>query len=129
MLPLWVERLKGSLPVEQPIAGDELGAISAISPHATDKLPWLFQALLTRQAVNYMVRFAGEKAKLGRVWSHMLRHSCGNYSADQGTICPPCRLSWPPRSQAHGALHTFCRGIGSKVCGGKARRPAVSLAS
>jgi hypothetical protein len=27
MLPLWVERLKGSLPVEQPIAGDELRAI------------------------------------------------------------------------------------------------------
>ena len=24
-----------------------------------------------------LVRLAGEKAKLGRVWPHMLRHSCG----------------------------------------------------
>ena len=27
-----------------------------------------------RQAVNYIVRVAGENAKLGRVWPHMLRH-------------------------------------------------------
>jgi site-specific recombinase XerD len=32
-------------------------------------------AELTRQAVNYIVRLAGEKAKLGRVWPHMLLHS------------------------------------------------------
>jgi type 1 fimbriae regulatory protein FimB len=25
------------------------------------------------------VRVAGEKAKLGRVWPHMLRHSCGHH--------------------------------------------------
>jgi len=37
---------------------------------------------LTRQAVNYIVRLAGKKAKLGRVWPHMLRHSCGYYLAD-----------------------------------------------
>ena len=30
-------------------------------------------------------RVAGETAKLGRVWPHMLRHSSGYYSADQGT--------------------------------------------
>jgi type 1 fimbriae regulatory protein FimB len=40
---------------------------------------------MTRQAANYIVRLAGEKAKLGRVWPHMLRHSCGYYLADQGT--------------------------------------------
>jgi site-specific recombinase XerD len=34
---------------------------------------------------NYIVRLAGEKAKLGRVWPHMLRHSCGYYLADRGT--------------------------------------------
>ena len=66
---LWVARLKGSL--------------------REDNLPWLFvserQAQLTRQAVNYIVRVAGETAKLGRVWPHMLRHSCGYYLADQGT--------------------------------------------
>jgi type 1 fimbriae regulatory protein FimB len=42
-------------------------------------------ALLARQAVNYIVRVAGETAKLGRVWPHMLRHSCGYYLTDQGT--------------------------------------------
>jgi hypothetical protein len=33
------------------------------------------QAELTRQAVNYIGRLAGEKAKLGRVWPHLLLHS------------------------------------------------------
>jgi site-specific recombinase XerD len=54
-----------------------------------DNLPWLLiserQAQLTRQAVNYIVRIAGESAKLGRVWPHMLRHSCGHYLADKST--------------------------------------------
>ncbi len=63
----------------------------------TDKLPWLFvserQAQLTRQAVNYVVRLAGEKAKLGRVWPHMLRHSCGYYLANQGLIFARCRTT------------------------------------
>ena len=37
------------------------------------------------QAVNDIVRVAGEKVKLGRIWPHMLRHSCDYYLADQGT--------------------------------------------
>ena len=86
---LWVERLKNSLSVEHPIAGDELRAIKRYLATRTDKLPWMFvserEAPLTRQAVNYIVRIAGEEAKLGRVWPHMLRHSCGYYLADKGT--------------------------------------------
>jgi type 1 fimbriae regulatory protein FimB len=35
---------------------------------------------------EYIVRLAGEKAKLGSVWPHMLRHSCGYYLADQRTM-------------------------------------------
>jgi type 1 fimbriae regulatory protein FimB len=66
-----------------PIAGDELRAIKRYLATRTDNLPWLFltesQSQLTRQAVNYIVRLAGEKAKLGRVWPHMLRPSCGYY--------------------------------------------------
>ena len=69
---LWVARLKNSLSVEQPIA--ELRAIKRYLATREDKLPWLFvaerQAQLTRQAVNYIVRLAGETAKLGRVWPH-----------------------------------------------------------
>jgi len=85
---LWVARLKNSLSVEHPIAGDELRAIKRYLATREDKLPWLFlserETQLTRQAVNYVVRVAGETAKLGRVWPHMLRHSCGFYLADQG---------------------------------------------
>ena len=68
---VWVARLKNSLSVEQPIAGDELRAIKRYLATREDNLPWLFiserQAQLTRQAVNYNVRVAGEMAKLGRV--------------------------------------------------------------
>ena len=85
---LWVKRLKNSLSVEHPIPGDELRAIKRYLATRTDKLPWLFvserEALMTRQAVNYLIRIAGEKAKLGRVWPHMLRHSCGYSLANTG---------------------------------------------
>jgi len=68
---LWVKRLKGSLSTHHPIAGDELRAIKRYLATREDKLPWLFvserSAQFTRQAVNYIVRVAGEKAKLGRV--------------------------------------------------------------
>jgi type 1 fimbriae regulatory protein FimB len=74
---VWVARLKNSLSVEQPIAGDELRAIKRYLATREDNLPWLFiserQAQLTRQAVNYIVRVAGDTAKLGRVWPHMPR--------------------------------------------------------
>ena len=111
---LWVARLKGSLSVEHPIAGDELRAIKRYLATREDNLPWLFvserQAQLTRQAVNYIVRVAGETAKLGSVWPHMLRHSCGYYLADQGTdLQHDAGLPWPPRSQAHRPLHPGCR--------------------
>src|SRR3977135_4308248 len=39
---VWVQRLKNSLSVEQPIAGDELRAIKRYLTARTDKLPWLF---------------------------------------------------------------------------------------
>jgi type 1 fimbriae regulatory protein FimB len=62
-----VERLKGSLSVEHPIAGDELRAIKRYLATCTDKLPWLF---VSERQAPYIVRLAGEKAKLGRVWPH-----------------------------------------------------------
>jgi type 1 fimbriae regulatory protein FimB len=86
---LWVERLKGSLSVEHPVAGDELRAIRKYLASREDKLPWLFiserGAPLTRHAVNYLIAAAGEKAGLGHVHPHMLRHSCGYALADKGT--------------------------------------------
>jgi site-specific recombinase XerD len=48
---------------------------------------------------NYIVRVAGETAKLGSVWPHMLRHSCGHYLADRGTDLERCRtmMAWRVR--------------------------------
>ena len=85
---VWVQRLKNSLSVEQPIAGDELRAIKRYLAARTDKLPWLFlserRQPMTRQAVNYLIRVAGESAGLMNVYPHMLRHSCGYYLANTG---------------------------------------------
>ena len=86
---VWVERLKNSLSVEHPIAGDELRAIKRYLAAREDKLPWLFiserDTQLTRQAVNYVIGEAAERAGLKNVHPHTLRHSCGYYLADKGT--------------------------------------------
>ena len=85
---LWVRRLKGGLSVEQPIAGDELRAIRRYLASRTDALPWLFVSErgqpMTRQAVNYLVAAAAERAGLLGVHPHTLRHSCGFALADKG---------------------------------------------
>jgi type 1 fimbriae regulatory protein FimB len=111
---LWVARLKGSLSVEHPIAGDELRAIKRYLATREDKLPWLFiserRAQLTGQAVNYILRVAGETAKLGRVWPHMLRHSCGYYLADQGTDLRTMRDYLGHRDPKHTAHYTRVAG-------------------
>jgi site-specific recombinase XerD len=85
---VWVSRLKNSLSVEQPIAGDELRAIKRYLATRADKLQWLFLSErgqpMTRQSVNYLIRTAGESAHLRNVHPHMLRHSCGYYLANSG---------------------------------------------
>jgi len=85
---LWVRRLKGGLSVEQPIGGDELCAIKRYLVTRTDALPWLFiserDQPLTRQAVNYLIGAAAERASLPGVHPHTLRHSCGFALADKG---------------------------------------------
>lgn len=85
---VWVQRLKNSHSVEQPIDGEELRAIKRYLNTREDKLPWLFVSErglpMTRQAVNYLTDEAGKRAGLD-VHPHMLRHSCGCYLANEGT--------------------------------------------
>ena len=107
---LWVARLKGSLSVEHPIAGDELRAIKRYLATREDRLPWLFiserEHQLTRQAVNYIIRLAGERAEARpRVAAH----------APALVRLLPCRqrhrsahhagLPRSPRPEAHRPLH------------------------
>ena len=85
---LWVPRLKRGLSVEHPIEGDELRAIRRWFGQREDKLLWLFvserQQPLTRQAVNYILATAGNRAGLGHIHPHMLRHSCGFALSNRG---------------------------------------------
>jgi site-specific recombinase XerD len=86
---LWVKRLKNSLSVEQPIAGDELRAIKRYLASRGDNLPWLFVTergtQFTRQGINYLIGSIARAAGLEGVHPHTLRHSCGYYLADRGT--------------------------------------------
>ena len=81
---VWVHRLKNSLSVEQPIAGDELRAIKRYLATRTDKLPWLFlserRQPMTRSAVNYLIGVAGDSTGLKNVHPHVLRHSSIGWS-------------------------------------------------
>ena len=92
----------------------KLRAIKRYLATRTDELPWLFVSErgqpMTRQAVNYIVRLAGEKAKLGRVWPHMLRHSCGYYLADQGTDLRTIQDYLGHRDPKHTAHYTRVAG-------------------
>ena len=89
---LYVRRVKGSLSTHQPIEGDELRAIRAWlrerDKRSDAQLTYLFlseRGVFTRQAINYLVMQAGERAKLKfRVHPHMLRHSTGFYLANKG---------------------------------------------
>jgi site-specific recombinase XerD len=86
---LHVKRLKGSLSGEHPVAGDTLRALKRYLAAREDSQPWLFVSerggQFTRQAINYLVAQAGERAGLGHVHPHMLRHGCGYRLANKGT--------------------------------------------
>lgn len=86
---VWVARKKGGLSTNKPLAGDEIRALKAYLASRDDGLPWLFlssrRAQMTRQNFNYLLTQAGERAGLGPVHPHMLRHSCGHALAEKGT--------------------------------------------
>ena len=106
--------MQGRGNVEELVPGDELRAIQRYLATRTDNLPWLFlserQTQLTRQAVNCVVRLAGEKAKLGRVWPHMLRHSSGDDLADQGAELRTMQHYLGHRDPKHTAHYTGVAG-------------------
>jgi len=86
---LWVRRKKAGLSTTQPLGGDELRALRSYLRSRKDGLPWVFLSSqggqMTRQNVNYLITQAAERAGLGEVHPHMLRHSCGHALAEKGT--------------------------------------------
>lgn len=86
---LEVKRLKGSTDGNHPVAGDTLRALRAYLRVRKPGQPWLFVSerggQLTRQAVNYIIAQAAERAGLGHAHPHELRHSCGWRLANSGT--------------------------------------------
>src|SRR4030081_617041 len=111
---VWVQRVKNSLSVEQPIAGDELRAIKRYLATRTDRLPWLFVSErgqpFTRSAVNYLMSVAGESAGLKNVHPHMLRHSCGYYLANTGVDLRTMQAYLGHRAHKHTVHYTRVAG-------------------
>lgn len=89
---IFVRRKKGSLSTHQPIEADELRALRAWldkrgrrDDAASSYLFLSERGPMTRQAVNYLVKKIGRRAKLPfHVHPHMLRHSTGYYLANRG---------------------------------------------
>ena len=86
---LHFKRLKGSFSTPHPIDGETMRALKRYLAVRKAGSPWLFVSerggQLTRQAVNYLIAEAGERAGLGHVHPHMLRHACGYALNDLGT--------------------------------------------
>ncbi len=85
---VWIERSKGSLSTEHPIAGDELRAIKKYLADRKSAAPQLFiterGTPMSRQNAYDLISKAGEAAGLSHVHPHMLRHSCGYHMASEG---------------------------------------------
>jgi site-specific recombinase XerD len=87
-----VRRKKGSLSTHQPMEGDELRALRAwlrergnLRDARASYLLLSERGPMTRQAVNYLLKAIGRRAKLPfHVHPHMLRHSTGYYLANRG---------------------------------------------
>jgi len=88
---LFVRRCKGSLSTSQPLDGDEVRALRAWlrqrinAPCCNSPLLFLSErGPMTRQAVNYLVAVVGERAGLGHVWPHTIRHATDFALANKG---------------------------------------------
>ena len=118
---IWVQRVKGSLSTEQPIAGDELRAIRRYLKERDSELPWLFiserQQQLSRKALNTMLERMGERLGL-HAHPHKLRHSCGYYLADKGNDFRVIQDYLGHRDPKHTMIYT-------RIAGSRFRRPVA----
>lgn len=87
---VWIRRVKGGLSTEHPIEGDELRLLRRYLRvrGVNQQMPWLFLSErgspLSRHTVIYTTNQAAQKADLGHITPHMLRHGCGYFLANKG---------------------------------------------
>jgi integrase len=122
---LWVARLKNSISVEQPIAGDELRALKRYLATREDNLAWLFiserEAQLTRQAVNYIVRVAAKRPSLAGSGRTCCATVAATTKPTGAPICAQCKVTSGIAIQS---IRRTMRGLlatGSRDCGGSHR--------
>lgn len=94
---IWINRIKGSLSTMQRMDEKELRLLKRYMKIRKSNLPYLFISSqgtpFTRQAINYLFKVIGEKAKLQiRVTPHMLRHTCGYHLVNNETGSRDLRL-------------------------------------
>jgi integrase len=116
---LWVARLKGSLSVEHPIAGDELRAIKRYLTGRTDNLPGT--AHPPGRQLCRADRWRDRKAR-ARVWPLRLGHSCGYYLADQGTDLRTLHDYLVTEIPSTPLITPVLPGTGLKACGSSCER-------
>ena len=119
---LWVARLKNSLSVEHPIAGDELRAIKRYLATRTDKLPWLFVSErgqpLTRQAVNYLGRQRRAPASRTCIPIRSGTPAASTWLTRART-CAPCRTTSATATLGIPCTIPVFPGEGSRDCGNR----------
>jgi Phage integrase family len=95
---LWVERVKGSLSVEQLVPGDELRAIKRYLAARENDLPWLFlsdrQAQLTRQASTTLFVTLRKGEAGPRLAAHAPPLLWATTSLTKAPTCGPYRTTW-----------------------------------
>ena len=91
---LHVRRLKGGIHSIHTIQGDELRALRELKRHQKPQSAFVFTSQragpMTRSNVAKMIESAGDRAGLGHMHPHMLRHTCGYLLADAVTTRADC---------------------------------------
>jgi len=83
---IYIRRAKGSKSGYHPLRGDEIRRLRRLQRESKSSLVFISQkgSPLTTRGFRYIVGSLGEKAGLGKIHPHILRHSCGYHLANQG---------------------------------------------
>ena len=107
---IYVRRLKGSKSTMHSLQGDELRALGKLRREKTSSLSFVFISEqggpLSVEAVEYMLKRAGQAAGIPHVHPHMLRHGCGYRLVNQGANTRTIQDYFGHRDVRHTELYT-----------------------